>query len=240
MEHMVNGLATMAGACRGIIHRLDSTVNNIANVDTAGFKGEQLFFFNAAVGGREERDISMPKPTSLIDYSVGDIYNTGNDFDLAIGGRGFFAVQTEDGMAFTRDGRFTLNRNRELVTLSGNHVLGRSGKIVIAGDDVDVGGGGEIIADGRKAGTLMLVDFENETRLVRDGENLFRDPDEQAGMKRADNPGIQQGYLEHSNVQAIREMVKMIDIQRSFETYQKIVQTLQDQDKLSTNRIGKL
>jgi len=234
------GLVTMAGACRGMIHRLDSTVNNIANVDTAGFKTEQLFFFNDAPGVTPTGEPLMPRPTSLIDYSPGELYKTGNDFDLALGGTGFFAIQTEAGTAYTRDGRFALNRKKELVTLSGNHVLGRSGKIVIAGDDMEVGGQGDIMVDGRRAAKLMIVDFEDEARLVRDEGGIFRDPERLAGMKGTDNPGVQQGYLEHSNVQAVREMVKMIDIQRSFEAYQKIVQTLQDQDKLSTNRVGKL
>ncbi len=240
MENMINGLGTMASACRGIIHRLDTTVNNIANVNTTGFKAEQLFFFSESSEGVPNTGEVAPQPVSSIDYSPGDMYKTGNALELALGGSGFFAIQTEDGMAYTRDGRFKLNKDRELTTIAGDYVLGRSGKIVIAGDNIQIGGRGDIRADGRSVGALMILDFENEAALVRSGRNLFRDPDNRAVAKKADNPGIQQGYLENSNVQSIKEMVTMINIQRSFESYQKIVQTIQDQDKLSTNRIGKL
>lgn len=237
---MINSLSTMADACAGIIHRLDSTVNNIANVNTTGFKAERLFFFNESSGGAPDKNESVPQPTSMIDYSPGDMYKTGNVLELAIGGNGFFAVQTEDGMAYTRDGRFALNKDRQLVTLDGNYVLGRSGKIVITGDNIQINGQGEISADGRRVGALMILYFDNEAELVRGGGNLFRDPGNLAIPKKADNPGVQSGYLELSNVRAIEEMVKLINIQRSFESYQKVVQTIQDQDKLSTNRIGKL
>lgn len=227
--------ATMAKEGIKQIYRLDCATHNVANVNTPGFKAERIFFLDNG-----SRDDSMENPVLRVDYSPGVIQQTGNVLDIAVGGRGFFVIETKQGEVYTRDGRFTLNDNKELITVAGDYVLGKSGKITISGDRIHINENGAISVDGNEIDTLKIVEFERPAVLKSVGMGLFRDSRNTAGPRIMKTPEIHSGALELSNVRAIREMVDMIKIQRSFETYQKAMQTLQDQDKLSTNRIGKL
>ena len=235
---MADSISIIAHECIRQINRLDSVTNNIANVDTPGFKAAELYF--ARGGPRGASGESRLRQIMVTNYSPGVMQKTDNVLDLAIQGEGFFVIQTKNGLAYTRDGRFTLNKDKHLVTQDGSDVLGRSGKIVITGDSIQIGENGVINVDGNEVDTLKIVDFRNLSALHRLGRGLYQDPDGSADPGIRKNPEIQSGYLELSNVQAIREMVEMINIQRSFESYQKVMQTIQDQDKLSTNRVGKL
>jgi len=151
----------------------------------------------------------------------------------------FFTIQTRQGDAYTRNGSFALNKNKELVTLNGEYVLGQAGKIVIDGKDVSIDKDGTISVDGNPSGKLKIVDFGNAQALTRSGEGRFLDSGK-AELKEAGSYRIAGGYLEMSNVNAVREMTDMIEIQRAFETYQKVILTLQTMDNIATNRIGKV
>ncbi|MDD5724119.1 MAG: flagellar hook-basal body protein [Syntrophales bacterium] len=237
---MTNDLSIIANEGIAQIMRLDGVANNIANVDTPGFKAFQLYL--ADVEPVDEEGNTQPSPglRSVADYSQGTIQRTGNVLDLAIEGEGFFTIQTERGNAYTRDGRFLVDGEGKLVTLSGDCVLGKSGAISLEGDTIEFSQAGAVIVDGAEVDALNIVNFENPSALSRLGGSLYSDPDNLAGMRVEENPAIQSGCLEASNVQVITEMTRMIDIQRSFELYQKVMQTLQDMDKLSTTRLGKL
>jgi flagellar basal-body rod protein FlgG len=174
-----------------------------------------------------------------VDYSQGSLQKTDNALDVAIEGEGFFAVQAGQGVAYTRRGNFAVNKNSQLVTQSGLPVLGKQGPITISGGNVDIGAAGDVSVDGAVAGELRIVRFDNVQALTRTQEGLYSDPGT-AGMKNMEKPEIKSRQLEMSNVNAIREMVEMIDIQRSFETYQKVIHTMTDLDKLATSRVGKL
>jgi len=237
---MVNGIKLLANAAIGQIARLNCVTSNIANVNTPGFKAGLLHFLEGNVAGGIGKGNHMQKPVTAVDYSPGSIRKTGNVLDLAINGEGFFAVQTKAGVVYTRDGRFTLNENGELVTLGGDYVLGRGGKIAIEGNDIQISQGGIIRVDGNEVDALKIVSFREPSALVKINTGLYRNPDNLAGAKKEENACVQSGYLELSNVQAIREMVEMINIQRTFESYQKAIQTIAEQDKSSTSRIGKL
>jgi flagellar basal-body rod protein FlgF len=232
---MANSISIIAHECIRQINRLDSVTNNIANVDTPGFKAEELYFLRGGPSGE-----SKLRQIIVTNYSPGVMQKTDNVLDLAIQGEGFFVIQTKNGLAYTRDGRFTLNKDKHLATQDGSYVLGRSGKIAIPGDNIQISENGVIKVDGNEVDTLKIVDFRNLSALNRLGRGLYQDPDGSAEPSIRKNPEIQSGYLELSNVQAVREMVEMINIQRSFESYQKVMQAIQDQDKLSTNRVGKL
>ncbi len=218
------------------IYQLEAVTHNIANVNTPGFKAEKVLFPEGTSLNRSNDE----KPLSVIDYSPGPIQKTGNVFDVAVGGEGFFVIETANGEAYSRDGRFTLNERGELVTHSGDYVLGKSGKIVISGDDVRIDENGSVKADGNEAGVLKIVELDKPEVLKSAGKGLLCDLKKEAGPMIVEKPKVYSEHLEMSNVQAIKEMVNMISIHRSFETYQKTMQILQEQDKLSTNRIGKL
>ncbi|MBW2632003.1 MAG: flagellar basal-body rod protein FlgF [Deltaproteobacteria bacterium] len=237
---MINGIGILASVAIGQIARLNCATNNIANVNTPGFKAGLLHFLEGNVAGGISEGNPMQRPATAVDYSPGSIRKTGNVLDLAINGEGFFAVQRKDGVAYTRDGRFTLNENGKLVTLDGDYVLGRGGKIVIEGNDIQISEEGMISVDGNEVDALKIVSFREPSALVKLSAGFYHNPDSLAGAEEEGNARVQSGYFELSNVQVIKEMVEMINIQRTFESYQKAIQTISEQDRLSTNRIGKL
>ena len=238
---MSYGIYDLVNASTRRISQLDAVTNNLANAGTPGFKAEHLHF---AMQDRKEASADGQStsyvPSMMMDYSPGGVQKTGNVLDVAIRGEGFFAVETKEGVAYTRRGNFTLNKNNELVTQSGDYVLNTGGKhLVVNGDELQVSEQGLITADGNEAGRLKIVAFNKGQALLSRGNGLYTDPGN-AGLKTLDKPDLMSGSLELANVQAIKEMVAMIDIQHSFETYQKAIQTIADLDRLSTNRVGKL
>lgn len=237
---MIYGLASMAKECIKQIHQLDSATHNVANINTPGFKAERVFFLEGINDGESSETAIVKNPSFRVDYSPGLVQKTGNSLDVALGGEGFFVVETKNGSAYTRNGQFTLTPNGELVTQKGDYVLGTSGRIIITGNNIQIDEQGTIRVDGTEAGTLGVVEFSNPAVLSNIGNGLLSDPNNEAGLSDKNDPEIHSECLELSNVQAIQEMVNMIKIHRSFETYQKTMQTLQEQEKLSTTRIGKV
>lgn len=236
---MLYDVTDVARAGARKLTQLDYVANNIANASTSGFKTEHLYY---AMTGKKAQEGALPAlgPTvSKMDFSQGTLSVTGNALDLAIEGDGYFTIQTKNGNAYTRNGSFVLNRNKELVTPSGDYVLGESGKIVMDGQSVNIDKDGSIYVDESPAGKITISAFKDAGALTRSADGRFID-DGRAGVQKADNFSIASGYLEMSNVNTIREMTDMIEIQRAFETYQKVILTLSDMDKISTNRIGKL
>lgn len=236
---MIKGVEIMANAAIRQISRLDCVTHNIANVNTPGFKAERFRFLNGNAAGGINEGRPAQGPATTADYSQGVMQKTSNVLDLAIHGKGFFAVQTKAGVSYTRDGRVTLNKAGELVTQAGDYVLGRGERITINGNNIEISQEGTISVDGDEVDALKIVSFREPSALVKRGVG-FLNPDNLAGAKEEENARVQSGYLELSNVEAIREMVEMINIQRTFESYQKVIQTISEQDKMSTNRIGKL
>jgi flagellar basal-body rod protein FlgF len=230
----------IANVCAIKLTQLDYVTNNLANASTPGFKAERLTFglqYEDVQSSLQGRPQELPKVR--IDYAQGSHQKTDNSLDVALEGDGFFAVRTKEGIAYTRRGNFGMNTDGELVTDAGDLVLGESGPIKIKGETVLIDRQGQISVDGNPAGRLRIVHFGNMQNLVRTGNGLFADPGN-AEPAKPESVEVASGYLELSNVNAIKEMVEMIDIQRSFETYQKVIQSISDQDKLSTNRVGKL
>jgi len=237
---MAYDIYDIANVCAFRLTQLDQVTNNLANASTPGFKAERLTFgaqYEDVQSSREERPQELPRVR--IDYTQGSHQKTDNSLDVALEGEGFFTVKTKEGIAYTRRGNFRLNTDGELVTDAGDQVLGESGPVKIKGQTVLIDRQGQISVDGSPAGRLRIVRFGNMQNLVRTGNGLFTDPGN-AEPAKPESVEVASGYLELSNVNAIKEMVEMIDIQRSFEIYQKVIQSISDQDKLSTSRVGKL
>ena len=237
MSYTINDIAGVAAVK---VTQLDLVSNNIANAATPGYKTEHML---ASVGGNvsDPTNDQTPQVNSsvYIDFSPGLLEKTGNNLDVALQGDGFFEIQTPAGPAYTRAGNFTITKDGTLVDKSGNPVMGESGRITISGNNVQIAQGGMVTVDGAEVATLKVVTFEDTTKLKRSANGLFIDPG-QAGLKKPDVKNIQSGYLEMSNASIMKEMVQMIDIQRSFELYQKAIQTVSAQDELSVNRVGRL
>jgi len=220
--------------------RLNQITNNIANVDTSGYKKDSVTFWEmlyGSGGGRQRVGKAMNIRT---DHGQGAFINTNSPLDFAIGGQGFFKIQTPMGVRFTRDGNFTLNSARQLSTMDGSLVLGEGGPIVLTSANVQVGRDGLISADGETVGQLSLASFSSPNELIKEGPNRFKpkDPAVQAGPVL--EPNVLQGSLEESNVNVITEMTEMIDLQRAFQTQQKAIQTMDDIDGQAISRVGKL
>jgi flagellar basal-body rod protein FlgG len=236
---MMYGVNTAVSAAIKKLSQHDYVTHNLANASTPGFKAERLIFVRKSGTDPMAEDSFSHDPVVLIDHSPGTLQKSGNALDVAIQGEGYFVIETKDGERFTRNGSFTINQNGELVTQSGDAVMGEGGRITISGKKVEISNAGAISADGSETGKLKIVDFKKKDALVKRGMGLF-EASGKAEQTAVENAEVRSGYLETSNVQAVKEMVEMIDIQRSFEAYLKIMQTIGDQDRMSSGRVGKV
>lgn len=234
---MIDSLSVMVEAFTARTPHIESIAHNLANTHTPGFKAEKTYL-KATDQSRQGGLFYVPAVN--IDYTQGNIFRTGNQLDMAIQSDGFFVIETKSGEAYTRKGNFTVSGANELMTPEGAYVMGEGGRIVLTGSQIVVSDKGEIESETGTIGKLKIVRFEKPSELVREGSGIYRDPESKAGLKPQDEPDVKSEHLENSNVQVLKEMVEMIDVQRTIESYQKVIQTLSDLDHLSTNRLGKL
>lgn len=259
---MVKGLYTAYTGLRNEQRRLDVISNNIANSNTTGYKKmgvtSQTFDRELALRVDDDSDVYLKKAIGDVslgvkigetytDFTQGGFRNTGNPYDIALAGDGFFTISMTDKagvehIRYTRDGSFTVTREGYLVTKDGDFVLGTNNqRIQIPGADtaeVSIDSLGNIYANEVFAGQLQIVDFQNHDALLMYGENMF-DALPEAGMI-AGTALTRQGYLETSNVNIINEMVSMITITRAYETNQKMVQTVDSTLEKAVNEVGKV
>ena len=232
--------------------QMDVVANNIANVNTNGFKADQsLFQEYLKTGAHEDNFVGQDRSVSFVqdsgtyrDFSQGAVQQTSNPLDLAIDGGAFLVVQTGAGERYTRDGGLQLNNVGQLVTVAGNPVLGTSGPIVLqpTDHDINVSPDGTITVlegSGRTdaiRGKLRLVSFADAQKLLKEGSNLYsagEGPAAQPDVKSA----VRQGFVEKSNVNSVAEMSRMIEVTR---TYTQIANLLQNQSDLHKSAIEKL
>jgi flagellar basal-body rod protein FlgG len=147
--------------------------------------------------------------------------------DVALIGPGFFAISTPEGNRYTRDGRFTINPSGLLATLDGNLVRGENGPIYVGSGEVLFTETGEVMVDGHVVDKLLMVEFNDRTGLVRRGANLFEATPE-AGDPFRFRAVVAPGVIELANVNVVREMVNLINVQRAYEANQKVVQAFDE------------
>lgn len=229
--------------------RLDMLSNNLANVNTSGFKADQpVFRMNpddtaaAAAANASPVRISpyAPPMEARTNYDNGPMNRTGNPLDVAIVGKGFFEIQTPDGPRFTRKGNFTVNEQGVLATAEGWPVMGQGGDIAIDEGRIEIGDQGEVRVDGEAVATIRVVDFPEPYKLVKTGDTLFKPAE--GTLPQAVEEGqsqVAQGYLEASNVDAIRTMTEMIETLRVFEAYQRMIRTADDTTAKTINEVGR-
>ena len=233
--------------------KLEILANNIANVNTTGFKEDRTTFRiydlkslatdNSAMSGiaKPEPFLPLPSGTQPV-FSQGGMRQTDNTLDMAIEGEGFFSVQTPDGVRYTRNGSFNLDKDGVLVTKDGFPVLGDGGEIKIADDDkiFTVDGEGSISVDDKQIGKLNIVDFSQPYALSKVGNTLFELKDKGTKEIPAERCQIQQGYIELSNVDVIKSMTEMIETFRGYESYQKVIKSVDDVNGKAINEIGRI
>jgi flagellar basal-body rod protein FlgF len=212
--------------------RMAILANNLANVNTPGYKADQVSFSEVL-----DQATGLPSITAgqYAEMSAGPLEQTAGRLDAAIQGDGFFVVDTPDGRRFTRDGGFQLSGDGTLVNSEGHPVLGSGGPIVVDTEagPVTLDARGKIWVDGGEVDTLQIVRFPDGQPPAKVGGNLF----DGTGDTPVEEPRLVQGAIERSNVSPVLEMSRMIEIARGYEAYQKLVQTL-DSTAGQTNDVG--
>jgi len=218
------------------MRRLDVVANNLANIGTAGFKKDRIMFESLLENAATPNQTRDRMDT---DYSLGPSRHTGNSLDLAVEGDGFFVVNTPQGTAYTRQGRFHLGANGRLLTSEGYEVQG-GGAITITGSNLVIDTKGRISVAGKEIATLDIVDFPKPYSLKKVGSTLFVPGDDQTATQTPRNLLVRQGYLEESNVNSIQEMAQLIETNRFFEACQKVMKSYDEIKDKAANEIGKL
>lgn len=255
---MYTGLYAAVSGSLAQEKRLAILTNNLANANTVGFKADRSMFqvepspvvvgpLPAADGSGavvttlnrfQGRDSSQTRLSAVhTDFTSGDLRDTGNPLDLALEGRGFFAVQTSDGVAYTRQGTFSLNAEGVLVTSGGLPVLGDNGPLRLRGGKIEIDPTGRVSAAGAFVDRLKIVDFPQPYALEKQGDVLFRSVVPNPPATTA-NAVVRQGAVETANVQPVRLLVSVMETSRAYEAYQKVIQAFNDTAGRAVNDIA--
>jgi flagellar basal-body rod protein FlgF len=234
-----------ASGLRSNLESLDLIANNLANVQTNGFKKDSEFYSLYAASeaeGPEGYDRArMPViETNWTDYSQGDLHQTGIPTDLAISGAGFFTVAGPNGPLYTRNGAFQFTPAGRLVTSEGYSLLGFDSKPIQLdpAQTVDVTSDGTLQQNGALAGRIQPVTFKTMSDLSKQGASMvrFNGPDESvvpaAGL-------VLQGRLESSNVEVAGSVIRMVTVQRQFEMLQKSILIGVDMNTAAIQQVAK-
>jgi flagellar basal-body rod protein FlgF/flagellar basal-body rod protein FlgG len=237
-------------ACAGLraqSQALEVSAHNLANLNTIGFRGQQPSFQALLAVARPVvpnvlnlaiNNFGVLEGTHL-DRSAGNQENTGNPLDVAIEGDGFFVIQTPQGTRYTRNGSFRMARSGELLTATGNPVLGESGAIRVPAGAVSISSDGTLSVNSAVAGKIRLVEFSPDSQLVSEGESLLSAPN---GSERpARQTSLRQGALESSNVNAIAAMMTLIGVQREAEMMQRALSLFHSElNRVATNDLPRV
>lgn len=230
---MENAIA--AGLSKQIVlaRALDVAANNVANQTTAGFKAERIDFkeFLAPIATETGGDpiVSLVYDAdSYTDFSTGGLETTNAPLDFAIEGDGFFAVQTDTNIEYTRDGHFGLNTFGELVTRDGAQVLDTNGSPILIDPDfgpIVTTQSGDLQQGGVTVARLGVFSFEDNRTLLKTGENRFS---AQEDTLTPATVNVRQGFVETSNVSPVTAVTEMIEILRAYESAAAVVETSND------------
>jgi len=248
----MESIYTLLSAMKGQQRQMDAVSNNLANVNTTGFKGDRVLFreyYNEMAGqdleSEEEKfahdefisplsrggtSFVMPDHVSP-SMANGSFKATERPFDLALRSEGFFVVETPYGTRYTRNGQFMRDPKGFLTTNSGDKVQGLKGDITVNGKDFAVGEDGNITIDGRVVDKLKIMGFPEENRLTKMGNSYWAPSSSEQKPTKPEFINIEQRTLESSNVDTVQEMVNMISLNRSYEASQKLMRSLDDLDE---------
>lgn len=255
---LLRGLVSASNGMQALIEKNDSTANNVANVNTVGFKKENIIFKNiydanvvrkTGQGASEDvenlGELSVGSQVQKVthDFSQGALSKTGSPFDLAVQGDGFFKVQSTDGdISYTRNGSFALNSASFLVTKDGDYVLDdQNQRVKISTNDLKlhsykdimIGERGQIQINNEKNQVMMqkvgVYDFRNKEDMVCVGGSKFRPTDATTNPEvKSEKFTIEQGALEMSNANVVNEMISTINTSRNYEALSKLVKASSD------------
>ncbi|MGI6083271.1 MAG: flagellar hook-basal body protein [Limnochordia bacterium] len=237
------------------MEKIHTVSHNLANAGTTGFKrldgtfrsfSEQLLRHERrSLDGRLESTpigrlgVATQIDATYLQWGAGPLRETGSELHAAIARDGFFVVETAGGEAYTRDGRFLIDRDGWLVTLEGRRVLGSEGPLSAAGAQVHLGTGGELISDGELIGALRFVEFADPSALEPLGGGLYR-PTEGSGAPTQCEEHLATGFVEESNVNVVTEMVELIAATRAYEANQRVIVAYDDTLGKAVNELARV
>lgn len=217
---MQNGLYVALSAQVALEKRLNTIADNVANASTVGFRATGVKFEDV-VSGLGPKSVSFTSPgDTYLSTQHGAMRETGNPFDFAIRGEAWFGIETPAGVVMTRDGRFSMTAEGQLVTVEGHPVLDAGGapmQLDPRAGPPTAGSDGSLRQDGRLVGAIGLYEFNPGTNFVRYGNSGVIPPAAPEPVVDRMDAGIVQGFVEESNVNPIKEMSKLIMVQRAFE-----------------------
>jgi flagellar basal-body rod protein FlgG len=247
------GIYTLASYGKALQRQMESVANNLANVETAGYKEDQpafqtIFSQTFATPSQSEEELfahheHLPPYTGVGTFFVsvadmgknlaqGRVKRTGEPLDIAlVNPDGFFSITTPQGERYTRAGNFHLNQDKQLVTAEGFSVNGKEGAILIEGNELEVSGDGSVIVDGQRIGGMKIVTFPFPDRLQKLGNSLLAPVDAENNARILEDVSLVQGSLESSNVDSFKEMVRMIQANRSYASMQRALTSADDMNQ---------
>lgn len=266
----MKGVYTALSGAMAQSTKLDTIANNLANVNTPAFKRDQQIFQEYLTANEKPPEvIQVPRDVASIesfynmqggdksyvdtkgtftDYSQGGLKPTGNTFDVAIDGKGFFEVATPGGIRLTRAGNFTLDGNGQLVTKEGHPVLSAAepgadpaARIIRlqATGPLTINDSGDVFQGTENIGRLSLVDVKNPDSLQKMGSSYYGfKPNMAPEIENVPRPSMKQGFLETSNVNIVQEMTDMISTNRVFESTQKAISAYDSMAEKLVNTVG--
>jgi len=243
---MIRGIYNSSSAMQYLDEKLDVIANNLANVNTAGFKRSGIAFGQQMVAEQaKHRDQitmdALPEGNiqTYVETTQGGVKQTGNSLNFALDGDGYFTVMTANGIAYTRDGSFTMDDDGYLTTMDGFAVLGEFNSPIRPFDkSFSVSDTGDVVIDNTVVNKFLIVDFDiNE--VVQRGHNLYFPKDFSSQEFREPSAQVRQGFLEDSNVQIVQEMISMIAVNRQYQAQEKAIRTNDDALNKAVNNIAR-
>ncbi len=233
---MDNSVYIMLSRETALFRKMDTVANNIANMNTTGYQAEKLMFRDYLVDDGNRRKIAFTQDArSYHSNEPGALQETGNPFDVAISGDGFFAVRTPAGVRYTRAGNFQLDGNGVLATAAGFPVLDQGGQPIQfdpEDKDVVISDTGRVVVNGEERTALNIVEFANAQDMVQEGNTMYK-TDETPVV--ASNSRVLHGVLEKSNVEPIREIVDMTEVNRAVGNTAKFIEVAYDLQRKANN-----
>lgn len=221
---------------------MDVLANNMANMNSNGYKGERVLFEEYLKGPAFGDKTSFVTDFGVLrDTRVGKLQETGNSLDIAINGNGYLSVDTPQGRRYTRDGHLRMDANRQLVTAGGHPVLDDRGRPIVlpAGSQEApaIATDGTVTVGQQQLGKIDLVSFANEQELRKTAQGMYATTQTPAAASA--NTSLQQGALEDSNVEPITEMTSMIELLRQYQSTQDLLDAEDSRVRNAIQRLGK-
>ena len=250
---MIRGMYTAAAGMMTMLARAQTISNNLANVNTPGFREDTLrqttfpqqlmarLFAGGNVKGVGPSAMGVVNESTVIRYTQGAFRGTDSPLDMAVQGTGFFSVQTAQGVRYTRDGSFQRDGDGRLVTSRGDLVLDAAGApLTVPAGLIVVDTRGQIFVNDQPVGQIGVTEFVEPQQLRKAANNLFEDTNNLAKPQPSPASLVHQGYLEGSNVDPARAMADLLAAQRSYESSARMIQLQDDMTAKAANEVGKL